>query len=397
MDDHGQSGSAHKDVFHHLGPTSSASLAARRQSYKNVLHNRMKRLERSASIKQETGNVTETTTSFDSIETQESTSTDTSRLEAMTTSLDSTDNTDSTGEGQSYQQHLNKFQFRLDSGYKSFENGSSGKLNTSNPNLPVRLLPRRCLSSGSSVDAGIPMSQIKQQHSGGGSSAMSRGNNNHRADDSHSSAVVFARMGQLPPPPARSIARKRRDFGRFERHSIGSLDSVREPLDEESGGSIDSSSSRGAKGSLFYRYFRNPRSNSAYYTRDYSIDEKSDQLFREFSRCDPAFDVSPFTATSPAPSRQSQKIYSRRNSSARTTTSFDLGTTSPRGAGGHPPTSPGPYTGGKSLQRRSSQHENNVDELPLLLPDPSSPRAIANSRFVGSAHTSIPIITVDDS
>ena len=386
----------YKDVFHHLGPTSSASLAARRQSYKNVLHNRMKRLERSASIKQETGNVTETTTSFDSIETQESTSTDTSRLEAMTTSLDSTDNTDSTGEGQSYQQHLNKFQFRLDSGYKSFENGSSGKLNTSNPNLPVRLLPRRCLSSGSSVDAGVAMSQIKQQPSSG-SPAVSRGNNNQRSDDSQSSAAVFARMGQLPPPPSRSIARKRRDFGRFERHSIGSLDSVREPLDEESGGSMDSSSSRGAKGSLFYRYFRNPRSNSAYYTRDYSIDEKSDQLFREFSRCDPAFDVSPFPSGSTSPNRQSQKIYSRRNSSARTTASFDLGTTSPRGGGGHPPTSPGPYTGGKSLQRRGSQHENIDDELPLLVSDPSSPRLIASSRFVGSGHTSIPIITVDDS
>ncbi|CAG7734722.1 unnamed protein product [Allacma fusca] len=371
VDDQRSGSSVHKDVFHHLAPTASASLASRRQSYKNVLHNRMKRLERSASIMQETGNATETT-SFDSIETQESTSTDTSRLEAITTSIESTDNTDSTGESHQYQQQLGKFQFRCDSGYKSLENGSS--------KIPPRFVPRRCLSSGSGADALVPGKQMPLP-----GTAMRGGSFKRNNDDPSAAPVVFAKVGHLPPPsPGRNVARKRRDFGRFERHSIGSLDSVREPLDEESG-SADSSSSR-AKGSLFYRYFRNPRSNSAYYTRDYSIDEKSDQLFREFSRCDPAFDMTPFTP------RGSTRMYVRRNSSAtRGTASLDLGSQR-----AHSSSSSGAYPPNKPLPRRASHHDSVDDELPLLIPE--SLRGLPNTRFhsVGG-HASIPIITVDDS
>ncbi|XP_059488631.1 uncharacterized protein LOC132204257 isoform X2 [Neocloeon triangulifer] len=233
------------------------SYESRRQTYKNVLTSRLRRKEGAATFQP----LVIENSSFDSMETvdTEGSSTDASRLEQLTTSFESTtDNTDSLGEGG--QGHVgghstgatHKFcqQVRADSGYRSFE--------THAPRLSQKQ---------DSIDLDEPL----------------EGGANIKTEDELAS-------------------KKRREFhgGRRTPDSLY-FESVNElETDSRSGGESPSSvttttiMSKRNKAILMPRYLRhNKYVYSSLQSRDYSVDEKSDALFREFSRCDPTYDVPP--------------------------------------------------------------------------------------------------------
>ncbi|CAB3361485.1 Hypothetical predicted protein [Cloeon dipterum] len=222
------------------------SYESRRQTYKNVLTSRLRRKEGGATFQP----LVIENSSFDSVETvdTEGSSTDASRLEQLTTSFESTtDNTDSLGEGGGQSTGHGKLQqIRADSGYRSFE---------------TTCAPRLCQKQDS-IDLDEAKTEAEEQ-----------------------------------------AAKRRRDFhgGATGRRTPDSLyfESVNElETDSRSGGDSPSSVTtativpKRSKTVLMPRYLRhNKYVYSSLQTRDYSVDEKSDALFREFSRCDPTYEA----------------------------------------------------------------------------------------------------------
>ncbi|XP_023219669.1 uncharacterized protein LOC111621692 isoform X4 [Centruroides sculpturatus] len=251
---------------------------SRRRSYKNLLTRR---------IQKRTDGSTET-----SADTEES-STDASRA---TTSVESA--TDSAGEGQNHKLQ----QMKADSGYKSMES-------TVKP--PKHLFPQ----SGDSQD--ILDSQMSQD------SAVS-----FRLSEDLSQSVelytpqpekeigvphVTTAESQMETPMeakrGRFALRKRRHYG-----AVGS--GKRDIILTEAVQTIDHrpplAELHGTKTSLLQRLFPMRSERTRYdrlLYRDYTIDEKSDTLFREFSLPDPSYETDPYRIRASRTSR----IYSHRS------------------------------------------------------------------------------------
>lgn len=223
--------------------------------------------------------------SFDSMETDCS-STDASRTEGgvTTSSFDSTtDNTDGGGGGTSGadgQGHASRLQqMKADSGYKSME--------SSNGNKPAKLsrkhVPLQELHATSAGSSGGPSSSRrsalrKRRQLEGGLLQMRA-----RSEEAPASASCSSNLGSGLTAAEAAEA--------LQSSSLSS-----EPL-----GSLQQETQ--GKVSVFQRFFRSTRrtssarsassSNSAskrVLMRDFSIDPKTDALFREFSRRDPAYD-----------------------------------------------------------------------------------------------------------
>ncbi|KAK8781795.1 hypothetical protein V5799_016856 [Amblyomma americanum] len=228
------------------GRLQSLPSEVRRQNYKVLLARRLQRRIEKGSADN----------SFDSMETDCS-STDASRTEGgvTTSSFDSTtDNTDGGGaDGQGHQSRLQ--QMKADSGYKSME--------SSNGNKPAKLSRKH-----------VPLQEL---HSASSSSSRRSALRKRRQLEG---LQMRARSEEAGPTAAEAA----------EALQCSSLSS--EPLgSQEAQGKV----------SVFQRFFRSTRRTSSARSssgnsakrllmRDFSIDPKSDALFREFSRRDPAYD-----------------------------------------------------------------------------------------------------------
>ncbi|XP_075218389.1 uncharacterized protein LOC142323095 isoform X2 [Lycorma delicatula] len=221
------------------------SYEARRQTYRNILSLRLHKMDARNQRHPHTHQTSLEDTSFDSMDTAdtEGSSTDASRLDQVikshlsvaTTSFESTtDNTDSTSESQVHRLH----QLRADSGYRSLENPvpptlkliyhqhlSSGDFDTHTHRIP---------SLGESVEEG------------------SEGEEGEEGDE------IFRRSSLL---------------------------SVETEPDEGVAGLKSATSHRRFSGQTAIKK-RREFGRGGDYPRDYSVDEKSDALFREFSRCE---------------------------------------------------------------------------------------------------------------
>ncbi|GAB6028769.1 hypothetical protein CHUAL_004585 [Chamberlinius hualienensis] len=273
-------------------PTSSSE--TRRQSYQNLLGTRKCRQ------KLESKGSSEKDNSFDSIETEGS-STDASRLDVVTTSMESTtDNTDSTGEGQIHRLQ----QMKADSGYKSLEtnNGSlcsriafgrrQFQINTTSDNLDINI-------EGECSTEPKPPNEIQEIEM----------------------TTLYTTV--VNPNNTKTASKKRREYTR-ERQVVESsfgwpFEQEEDILSSEIGTTTSTTSSyvmdeTHEKASVFLRFFRGGRERSYRpFTRDFSIDEKSDALYQEFSRRDPILD--PNRCRSPR-IRSRHRIYQQQRHSA---------------------------------------------------------------------------------
>lgn len=303
----------------------------RRQSYKNLLTGRLPKAPAvvAAAAAAATmsasgsGNVpVSAENSFDSVETDGDLS-DTSRHEMTTTSFESTtDNTDSTTESQ----HSRLRQMKTDSGYKSLETQQSGSREVGEAADPPATSDERikevpALEGNRQRAAAAAVLEERRNGSRGSRSGSNGGNGNgtsgSRSDVAggrrNSNAVLFERRA------GRTASKKRREYSR-ERQVIHVYDSINEPetdsrSDLHSGDSFEDGrhphyhSNNGhhhsqhqqqqqhyhasggggtapsSKRSVFTRFFSQGReSREKYAFRDYSIDEKTNQIFNEFLR-----------------------------------------------------------------------------------------------------------------
>ncbi|XP_052090387.1 uncharacterized protein LOC127727033 isoform X2 [Mytilus californianus] len=230
-----------------------------KQSYKDILTNRLKQSEQSGSRDN----------SFDSIETCDTDEnvSDLSRFEPVTSFDSTTDNTDSNNETQSNR----LMQMKADSGYKSLE--------TQHPPPPNGAVKRN--HSAGEVepyyiydDAFRRFSLSSQEAGPSGEQYLSRG-------------TFFDRRN------GKTASKKRREYSR-ERQIVQIYESINEPesdskSDQPSGDSFEENKMPNKK-SVFSRFFKSHRDNkdgpfSA--NRDYSIDEQTNKIFQEFLRYDP--------------------------------------------------------------------------------------------------------------
>ena len=275
----------------------------RRQTYKNQLNGRQAKPSGDATSGPGHGTGSQgqgsANNSFDSVETDGEVS-DTSRQEVTTTSFESTtDNTDSTTESQ----HSRLRQMKTDSGYKSLETQQSGVRDIGEV-LEVMELP---------LDEHPEMERLQlqdepgavqghRQGDGEGSGGGGRGRGSHSPSTygrievtggrRNSNAVHFERRA------GRTASKKRREYSR-ERQVIHVYESVLEPEEGDTTQlELHSSDAQRhhhstapppttTKRSVFTRFFshgssRDPRDK--YMVRDYSIDEKTNEIFNEFLR-----------------------------------------------------------------------------------------------------------------
>ncbi|XP_054708236.1 uncharacterized protein LOC129218072 isoform X1 [Uloborus diversus] len=217
-----------------------------------------------------------TESSFDSIE-----SSSTDRTEGATTSFESTtDNTDSTGEGQTNRLQ----QMKADSGYKSME--SNGKA------------PRLCRKQlqfnleGDSLDQMTTMEGTFEEEldvlfkDPDAQGTVAQGTDTIKTKSIETSKVVSFEGVTIEGeslPPSEPQVHKKKYKSALKKHCTESdiQWSEQQMLTEMT------AESRG-KTSVFQRFFRSGRLRfeQMQQFRDYSIDEKSDALFREFSRPD---------------------------------------------------------------------------------------------------------------
>lgn len=248
----------------------------RRQNYKVLLARRLQRRVDKGSADN----------SFDSMETDCS-STDASRTEGgvTTSSFDSTtDNTDGGGGGTSgadAQGHASRLQqMKADSGYKSME--------SSNGNKPAKLSRKH-----------VPLQELHAASAGSSSGASSsrRSALRKRRQLEGGLLQMRARSEEAPPSCSSNLTSGLTAAEAAEALQSSSLSS--EPL-----GSLQQDAQ--GKVSVFQRFFRSTRRTSSARSassgnnsgsgskrllmRDFSIDPKTDALFREFSRRDPAYD-----------------------------------------------------------------------------------------------------------
>ncbi|XP_076462130.1 uncharacterized protein LOC143294638 [Babylonia areolata] len=271
--------------------------------------------------------------SLDSVDTDGEVS-DTSRQEVTSTSFESTtDNTDSTTESQ----HSRLRQMKTDSGYKSLETQQSGVRD------PGDILEMVDLPGEYIVEAREPEEMVADAEEGraGGNGHASRGVGGHGAGghgagggsregepQAGSGVVVYQVAGgrrnsnavHFERRAGRTASKKRREYSR-ERQVIHVYESVLEPEETAAaasglGGSLDSAEGSrvglhpqslsfqqqqqhsgqppASKRSVFTRFFSQARDpQDKYMVRDYSIDEKTNQIFNEFLRQEPPSESCP--------------------------------------------------------------------------------------------------------
>lgn len=316
------------------------SCHSRRQSYKSILTRRMHQADSSCGQTTSLDSVgpSSTENSFDSIETvdtEEGSTTDASRPEAISTSFESTtDNTDSPGESHA---HNRLQQMKSDSGYKSLETQNSAAIKAPRlskkklyfvlDDVSIENVPPE--EGTTSIDEGVEVTEAKgealsenvavtsdPQSPGAFSqtvlSDMKTLENSLKKERARKGSHLS--LSSIERKEGKSASKKRREYMKerqpsFRSMSVGEL-SYR--LSDNQGGETDSRSDQQSgsgsfdeskmlhpvgsnpKASIFLRFFRSShRSNrSRIQFRDYSIDEKSDSLFREFSRHDPTYETS---------------------------------------------------------------------------------------------------------
>ena len=233
----------------------------RRDSYKKVLNRRYQK-RGSASAEN----------SFDSVETFDTDGdvSDTSRQEVTTTSFESTtDNTDSTNDS------TNKLrQMKADSGYKSLE-------------TPVTASQNGCAKKSQSLDDEIVVLE---------SSIQSHSKSEDVLEGVGASDMIPRRGSIFEKRRGRTASKRRREYSK-ERQVVRLYESVYEPetdsarSDLPSGDSFEEPNTPSTKFSVFSRFFKSQKfSRDKGLSRDFSIDEKTNDLFQEFVRYDPKFD-----------------------------------------------------------------------------------------------------------
>ncbi len=298
------------------------SYESRRQNYRGILTRRGKTVEMPKANNDN---------SFDSMETDGDVSEDTSRHEVTTTSFESTtDNTDSTSEAQ----NPRKLQeMRGDSGYKSLETQQTLQGST--------LDAQQSISLSSSPPAG-PSPKPAKKHiqftievEDPEEDVSTRGQQKQQFDvintDNRPHATSPTAEGGLQRSPsqrktlferrtAKTASKKRREYGRekqaqyvYESVAAAAAAAVEAETDsrsdQQSGDSFDDGGGNGGAGgvtengggggagslastgkfSVFTRFFRSQKKKAAMH-RDFSIDERTDALFQQFTRYDPQLD-----------------------------------------------------------------------------------------------------------
>ena len=260
------------------------SYESRRQNYRGILTRRGKKIEMPKANNDN---------SFDSIETDGEVSEDTSRHEVTTTSFESTtDNTDSTGEAQNPRKLL---EMRGDSGYKSLETQQTvGSLDIQ--------------QSISSTPPGPTPKPVKKQiqFTIDGEDLRETKEYSHLIDTADKPCATSPTEGGLQRSPsqkktlferrtAKTASKKRREYGREKQtqyvyESMAKVEAETDSKsDQQSGDSFDDIGPPGSgKFSVFSRFFRSQKKRPIH--RDFSIDEKTDALFQQFTRYDPHLD-----------------------------------------------------------------------------------------------------------
>ena len=218
--------------------------------------------------------ITSAENSFDSVETVDTDGdvSDTSRQEVTTTSFESnTDNTDSTNDSQTSRLR----QMKADSGYKSLETQQPPQTNGSNSkkahSVDDEITVLECTP--------LPVSKAEEVLEGVGTSEP-----------------VPRRSSLFEKRKGRTASKRRREYSR-ERQAVRLYESVYEPetdstrSDQPSGDSFEEPHTPNSKFSVFSRFFKSQRfSHNKGLSRDFSIDEKSNDIFQEFVRYDPKYE-----------------------------------------------------------------------------------------------------------
>ncbi|XP_068246689.1 uro-adherence factor A-like [Palaemon carinicauda] len=273
------------------------SSEARRTSYRAILANRLKQIDAGSRPPLSSEN------SFDSVDTECSSTTDLSRAEVLTTSFDSTSDcpTDSTSDTHSHRLQ----QMKADSGYRSLEanNGRAPKLSKKQIHF---------------MEESLEVSE----------SLVERDRSRERPIDLCGSHELLDES--VDPQSKRE--RLRKSVAQFERRTSKSLPKKRREAIRQRQASLDTALSAGlastlvgvgcslegddatpsdeisGKKSIRSRFLRTHRYPAAHYRllqRDYSIDEKSDRLFKEFSRTEVPQEWEP-------PTRRGTRLYTGR-------------------------------------------------------------------------------------
>ncbi|XP_071520773.1 uncharacterized protein [Panulirus ornatus] len=262
-------------------PITLPSSEARRTSYRAILANRLKQLDASTRPPLSSEN------SFDSVDTECSSTTDLSRPEGLTTSFDSTTDcpTDSTSDTHSHRLQ----QMKADSGYRSLEvnNGRPPKLSKKQIHFVEDSLEV--------VEADLDRDRSRERHSRDHDSLLDL--QEEVCDPQSKRERLRKSVAQFERRWGKSQAKKRREALREKHSSLdaglgGSLGSVGDSLE----GDATTTDELSGKRSVLARFLRTHRYPTAHYRllqRDYSIDEKSDRLFKEFSRTEVPFEWEP--------------------------------------------------------------------------------------------------------
>lgn len=262
----------------------------RRQSYKNILTKRLQKQDAPPAS-------TSAENSFDSMETMDTDGevSDTSRHEVTTTSFEST--TDNTTDSNNENQNNRLKQMRGDSGYKSLETQSTLKGSE-------RKRGSVSLDYADTIDQDLfPFDLAKlKEVSPPVPSPFDFDRVKYRRRSSQT--CHFERRG------AKTASKKRREYSR-ERQAVQVYESIMEPetdstVDQPSGDSFEEANAP-SKVSVFSRFFRSQsKSHRAprYVQRDYSVDQKTSELFNEFMRIDPIYETRRSPRLQPRPKLQ---------------------------------------------------------------------------------------------
>ena len=241
--------------------SSGAGLTWRRESYRSVaINSRLRRQNNPAGpIQQLSPQQQQPQSSFDSIDTIETSSTEASRMDHVTTSFESSATDSTTGNAEMTIQpsisHHRMLALRNDSGYRSLESAVvpaprltktlATSLSLSQDDLNTPASPNPAATAGPDQHP-PPLSSSEQCH------CRSQVLHDEKCD--RYKPIVFARCTRY--------GMKTRSVSASTPHSSGwkSQQKVHQHHSHQS------------------------------LTRDYSIDERTDALFREFSRCDPVYD-----------------------------------------------------------------------------------------------------------
>ncbi|XP_047487932.1 uncharacterized protein LOC125038498 [Penaeus chinensis] len=272
------------------------SSEARRTSYRAILASRLKQLDASTRPPLSAEN------SFDSVDTECSSTTDLSRPEALTTSFDSTTDcpTDSTSDTHSHRLQ----QMKADSGYRSLE---------ANNGRPPKLSKKQIHFMEDSVEVTEVDVERDRSRERPRSTDFSQDLPDELGDPQSKRERLRKSFAQFERRTSKSLTKKRREALRERHASLDTALSV--PLSGPLigvGGSLEVDAATtdeiSGKRSVLARFLRTHRYPAAHYRllqRDYSIDEKSDRLFKEFSRTEVPLEWEPSN-------RRSSRFYTSR-------------------------------------------------------------------------------------